>query len=647
MADDTAPAKVKLSQIRAQFPMYADVPTPQFLAALHRKLYADMPRADFLSKIDYDTERKDLNADKGWGQRALANIGAGMTDLGQGAQSLWADMTGSDADKARMESDVADKRAIDQQLADSTTGGKALQITGKALPLMVIPGLGVAANAGRAGLAASGALSGALGGALEARGKDESRTGNIALGGALGAGLGAISPEIGQVLGATGRAIMSPLQTAKAAAAAARSPIQTIGNARARDAVSSAVTEGLAPTAQRQALADVADQLAPAASPRTGLPLSTAAQLGDEQLARLEAGSRARNGANWYGFDQAQAKAADDMLTRATAEAEQVGARKAARTANYMTARGQAMDTATQPEMQQAFAGARDQFRQNLDTALMSPEASDPAVRNMLSGIANEMDRVGEAFGPEHLATIRANLSAKYNPMSQNAYVSAPRSSPATISVKKEVDDILNGVTGGHWQNAVDSYTRDSGSVDAAKAAGRARAAFRDPETERVLGKSADIAGEVPIITETGLTRALNAARMPGTGAPGLSPDALQQMNGLMGDLRRQSIVQQVKRSATAGGGSNTASDQIAAQAADAAANAVAAQVPMGRTALDTFRGLLSAPKDRALAQALQQQDVMAQMLRDAANKAPRPGGLWSPDDSEVMQLVRGLRGGQ
>ena len=35
---------VKLSEIRAQFPMYADVPDYQLLGAVHKKFYSDIPR---------------------------------------------------------------------------------------------------------------------------------------------------------------------------------------------------------------------------------------------------------------------------------------------------------------------------------------------------------------------------------------------------------------------------------------------------------------------------------------------------------------------------------------------------------------------------------------------------------------------------
>ena len=40
-----------LAEIRAQYPQYADMPDTALADALHRKFYADIPRADFDVKI--------------------------------------------------------------------------------------------------------------------------------------------------------------------------------------------------------------------------------------------------------------------------------------------------------------------------------------------------------------------------------------------------------------------------------------------------------------------------------------------------------------------------------------------------------------------------------------------------------------------
>ena len=50
------------------------------------------------------------------------------------------------------------------------------------------------------------------------------------------------------------------------------------------------------------------------------IPLSTAAQLRDPTIARLEQGSRSRNGANWYDFDQNQARAVSGQFDLASCQ---------------------------------------------------------------------------------------------------------------------------------------------------------------------------------------------------------------------------------------------------------------------------------------------------------------------------------------
>ena len=68
-------AQVKLSDIRAQFPMYADVPDYQLLGAVHKKFYSDIPREQFLSAIEYDTSKQDPTADMSVGQSCcLASV---------------------------------------------------------------------------------------------------------------------------------------------------------------------------------------------------------------------------------------------------------------------------------------------------------------------------------------------------------------------------------------------------------------------------------------------------------------------------------------------------------------------------------------------------------------------------------------------
>lgn len=128
--------------------------------------------------------------DMSTGQRFLAGVGKGMTDLGYGAGQLLGLVS---------QEDVAEKQRIDAPLS-ATTAGKVGEVTGKvasALPAAFIPGantvLGAAAIGG--GLGALEPV--AEGDMLTEKAKD------VALGAAFGAGGQKIGQEVGRV--ASGR----------------------------------------------------------------------------------------------------------------------------------------------------------------------------------------------------------------------------------------------------------------------------------------------------------------------------------------------------------------------------------------------------------------------------------------------------------
>lgn len=50
---------MKLSEIRAKYPEYDDIPTEQLVIGLHRKFYSDMPFRDFHKNIEYDVLPKE------------------------------------------------------------------------------------------------------------------------------------------------------------------------------------------------------------------------------------------------------------------------------------------------------------------------------------------------------------------------------------------------------------------------------------------------------------------------------------------------------------------------------------------------------------------------------------------------------------
>ena len=157
------------------------------------------------------------------------------------------------------------------------------------------------------------------------------------------------------------------------------------------------------------------------------------------------------------------------------------------------------------------------------------------------------------------------------------------------------------------------------------------------------MGVSADAAGDVPKITEAGLGRAMNAARGPDKSLL-LSNEANTRLEAILEALRAQNIVQGVKRSATAGGGSNTASDIFAARSAGAAADAVTNMAggpaaTVSKSVLQGLRDYANTNKDRALAEALQNPQQMVQLLE----RKLQAGAPLSAQEQYLLSMLRGV----
>lgn len=570
---------------------------------------------------------KQKDAEMSMPQRLFKSLGAGFADIPLAVRQ----MINRDPEQAKaLEREAANKREVDKALARSTdlglvrdrvfgietpTLGSAAQLYGKVAPTYAIP----AAPLGGLGLVGNAALVGSGLAALEPTVEGESRAKNMLIGGVTSPILPLASAAIRGGMGAV---------TAKG------------GQRKAGEEVARTLREGAEGVDEQTVLRQTIDRLRQAQQPTQGgfnIPLTTAAQLRDKELARLEAGSRTRSGANWYDFDQAQARAVADAVDVATRQADDIAARRGLRSSNRAVNINQAMSSVNEPAFIQRLEG----FKSNIDTAMMSPESSNPAVRNMLTALRDEIDRLGPDFRPEHLAEIRANLASKAPLVAQNAFQGAPRSSPATMSVLREIDDILNNATGNRWQKVVRDYQRDSDAVRAAQAASKVRGAFWD-DTGQVRKTAADPAGQVPIITEFGLRQAINSTKGP-QGNLMLSAQANDRLNAIVNALREQGIVRGVKRSATAGGGSDTASNQYAGRAAGQLAEALGASGSATAAGTGMMLNKLSkratANKDRALAEALQNpQQMIAILERKLAAGAPL-----GPEEQYLLTMLRGV----
>lgn len=337
------------------------------------------------------------------------------------------------------------------------------------------------------------------------------------------------------------------------------------------------------------------------------IPVSAAGITQNPILARMEQASRLRSAPQWYDFDQTQGKKVYDNLIRATSEADDLGNRFASRAANWAKNWNEA-ETAVKPRVWVKRMG---QLGGDIETALVSPEASNPAVRKTLEALRDEVIRVGDKFSPAHLQQIRAEFNGKASMLDPSAFKAAPRDSAAVKSLVAELDDILNATTGGRWDKVRQGYAADSNLVRASKAASKVRDAFVDQGTGRVRGVSLDPNGDIPKVTEAGLGRAIDSARLPDKSLA-LSPEAEQRMSATLDALRRQNITQGVKRSSVAGGGSDTVSNMTAVVARSVAGGPVVDAITR---LFNGVRRAANGKKEDALAQLFTNPDELAKAL--------------------------------
>jgi hypothetical protein len=596
--DTLAPDAPQLKQLVAQERQRRKTSSPEY------KAQAEAMRAA-------DKERYDPTKGMGWGEKALVNVGAGMDSMLTGAKQVGTKLFGSRSDDAEIEAEIGEKRARDKHLADSTVGGSALQFAGEAIPTLVLPAGGFlrgAQAAGRTAQAVAGAGARALPQATARMGSGAAM-GDAAL---AGAALGALNPTMGEEsrlmnmgIGAAGGAVLP------GAVAAFQKGRGMLTRGGARDRVAGELQDAVGPSGMVQAKGDLQTYYPKGAE---DIPVSVAGQTQNAALARMEAGSRTRDGSRWHAFDQTQGQKVWENVQRATAEAEDLAARKAARSENWDSNWAKA-EANTRPRN---FASLMGKLKLSLAEAAGSPDAVNKQVMEALKSIDEIVVGLGQDFSPAHLQKLRAEFNGKVVPMADNALKAAPRDNPAIISLIQEMDDILNKSTGGKWDKVRKGYAADSEKVYASKAAGRVREAFIDTPTGRVQGRTLGDP-DTPAITQAGLGRAMNAAREPRTNKLLLSGPAEQRLQATLDALRRQDIVQGVKKSATAGGGSNTSSDLFAAAEQQAGAGG-------GITAMmvQALRKGASRRYDEALAEALQNPQVAISMLeRKIAARQP------------------------
>lgn len=181
--------------------MYSDIPDGELVRGIHNKFYSDIPYQDFLKQIDFRTNVNPAEGMSGL-QKFNAGVGKAFVDIGRGASQL--------VGLGPSGQDVADTRKLEASLM-KTGAGTAGNIAGNIAllaPASVLPGAATVPAAGVLGSVIAG---------LQPTESTNERLGNMAVGGALGAG--------SQWIGSTGARLLGE-RAARNEGAAATKQIQ-------------------------------------------------------------------------------------------------------------------------------------------------------------------------------------------------------------------------------------------------------------------------------------------------------------------------------------------------------------------------------------------------------------------------------------
>lgn len=604
-----------------------DVDAAKKLAAYISALPSDVatsPRQDG-PKFDAAKAGKQVLADMNWGEKALVNIGAGMDNLVQGAKQLFG--------SGMSDEQLREKRAFDSAAADETTGGKLLQIGGEVAPTMLMPA-GAFVRGGGAALKAGGTLARTLSGAqpvaralpVVANAIPRLGTGAAIADSAMaGTALAALNPVTDEesrfdnmLMGGVGGALFPGL------IAGGRGIHNAFSKSGAEQRAASKLASGLGDDATkiRNAVADINTYFPKGAE---NIPMSTATITQNPSLLLAERASRAKDPASWTQFDITQNRAVWDNVVRGTENAGQLGRLRETRQGNWNESTSKAFEN-FKPKK---FSHEMNAFYDNIDQALRSP-AGQNEMRPVLTEIKRQMDDLGPQFGPEHMARLRARMQGMIKGTPGDPFASAPKSDPYFISLKTEIDRILNSSTGSKWNKAVQGYAKDSGPVTAARSSEAIKGAFVTPEG---VFRKTDVGG-VPSVTQAGLRQALTQFGENNFGNT-LAPDSRTILDATLGALQRRDALQTVKGSGTGGGGSNTLMDFIAA-------GANVDHHGLAGMALSKVKNFSSDRTRAALDEALRNPDAfVALMERKLASGAPL-----TRVEEHTLNLIRGAGGG-
>jgi len=477
--------------------------------------------------------------------RVAANVGAGAMNFGQGLAQLVLPKSMEQAVGITDES-INEKRQRDQVLADSTTGGKALQVVGEALPGFAIPGgsvarglgmlpkVGTAIKAAGVGtrvlptLLAEGAGLGALQGAITPTTSDESVLGNTAVG-AVG---GAVVPAGLYGLGMAARPLSRGLQQ--------RALAQKVGDVM-----------DVSPAAQK-ALGKAVNQ---SNSRVVAAPQSLAALTQNSEVAALELAARANpeTASSWVNFDQTAGNARWKALADSLGNDTTVEAAKKATNTYADTAVPEVFKAVKPKVLTEAVTDFGSAVQGRLNSSV---QKADPAGQEVYGYVKNAMES-GDG-SPQMLWNIRKTLSKWIDgtPPPGMEGTRATKMDREIMEVRGAIDSTLNRATGNKWSSFLGKYSDYAKKEAAQKAGQNIRNVFFDETLARAQGPTTT-AGN-PAVTRARLGQALKRF---GTNEFGETLDFPQRnvVDQVLDDLHADEILQRVKSGMTGKGGSQTA----------------------------------------------------------------------------------------
>lgn len=426
--------KIKVSEIRAKFPMYEDMPDEALIGAIRRKFYADIPMNQFVQKIDFDTEKEKLNPvkDNSFWENARIGVGKGLTDVARGIGQLTGQVSNED---------VKESRKYDAPLMQ-TGGGMVGSVVGQAAPAILVPGAQTVLGAG---------ATGSLLGLLSPAESTNERLANTAFGGVGGAATAGAVKAVGGATKAVHKAL---------------SPYLPGGTARIEGKAFRAIAGDKADDVVRAL--ENSRQIVPGSLPNAG-EASVGAQ--SPQFAALqEILGRGFATDRYNARDKAQQAARQGLLSKIAGDED------ALKTAL------QIRDDVTAPMRERALSGANrsgllkaQPFQDGLTELASRPEnLTSSTVQSALGDVKKliaDATRPDGTIDANSLYTLRkSGISDTINKFAEANKTSDKRFTAGLLGdVKSVMDDAIEMAGGKGWKNYLQTYSRLSERPDQMK----------------------------------------------------------------------------------------------------------------------------------------------------------------------------------